>query len=170
MKTKNVLIGLGVVALLVLGVMFPRGNSVVQQIVGANAGPTVYNHQYFLAGITTGGVVSTTTGAIAAYTTSEKDFVQVPSVINWNPSLAQTVTITATSTFPLIPNVGDVATVLINNASTSAATITWAAGSGLTLTASEDDGGNTTAYTAWARFTLIRTSTLTVDAIQENLP
>jgi hypothetical protein len=38
MKNK-ILISLSVVVLLILGVVFPRGNSVVQQIVGANPGP-----------------------------------------------------------------------------------------------------------------------------------
>ena len=40
---KKILIGLGVVVLLVLGVTLPRGNSVVQQIVGANPGPDSYS-------------------------------------------------------------------------------------------------------------------------------
>jgi len=168
MKTKNVLITLGVIALLVLGVVFPRGNSVVQQIVGANAGPVVYDHQYFLGGITTGGVVATSSTA-ATYTTSEKDFAQKPSYIVWTPNVVPTVTITATSTFPLVPNVGDVAMVLIKNATTTTGVITWSAGEGLTLTKSEDDTANTTAHTATARFTFIRTSTLTVTAIQENI-
>jgi hypothetical protein len=173
MKTQTVLkalgIAVGVAVLIWLGVTFPKGNPVIQQIVGGASGPTVYDHQYFLGGITTGGYVATTTGTIAAYTTSEKDFRQTPSYISWNPSLAQTVTITATSTFAYVPRVGDIAVVHIKNATTTAGTITWAAGSGVTLTKAEDDGANTTAYTATARFTIIRTAPLTVTIIQENI-
>lgn len=51
MNTKNVLIGLGVIVLLVLGVTFPRGNSVVQQIVGATAGPDDTNPYHSLNGV-----------------------------------------------------------------------------------------------------------------------
>jgi len=166
--SKWVLGGVIVVAVVWLGVTFPKGNPVIQQIVGGAAGPTVYDHQYFLGGITVGGTIATSSTA-AAYTTSEKDFAQRPTYIVWTPNVVPTITITATSTFPLIPNVGDVATVLIKNATTTTGAITWAAGSGLSITKSEDDAANTTAHGAFARFTFIRTSTLTVTAIQENL-
>jgi hypothetical protein len=171
MKTSiKVLIGLVAVIVVVwLGVSYPKGNSVIQQIVGGAAGPTVYDHQYFLSGATFGGRVATTSGLVSAYTTEAKDFAQTPTYISWTPNLALTVTITATSTFPYVPNVGDVAVIYVRNATTTAGTITWAAGSGLTLTKSEDDAANTTAYTATAKFTIIRTSTLTSTIIQENI-
>jgi hypothetical protein len=152
-----------------LGVTFPRSNPVINQIVGGASGPVNYDRNFFLAGSTNGGYVATTSGLIATYTTEEKDFRQTPTYLVWTPNLALTVTITATSTFPYVPNVGDTAVVLIKNATTTAGTITWSAGSGLTLTKSEDDAANTTAYTATAKFTFIRTSTLTVTAIQENI-
>jgi len=171
MKTQTVLkwvVGVAVVGFaLWLGVTFPRSNPVINQIVGGSAGPTVYDHNFFLAGLTSGGTVATTSGLIATYTTSEKDFAQTPSYIVWTPNLALTVSVTATSTFPYVPNVGDVASVVIKNATTTAGSITFAEGSGLTIKHSEDDAGDAIAFTDVSRVTFIRTSSLTVTMMLE---
>jgi len=168
---KWVLGGLVAVAIVWAGVTLPKNNPIIQQIVGASAGPTVYDHQYFLAGITTGGTVATTSGLIGTYSTLEADFARTPSIISWTPNKLLTVSLNATSTFPYVPNVGDVAQVLVYNATTTAGaggTITWDAGDGLTLLKSEDDGAVTTAKAVFAKFTFIRTSAWLVTAILEN--
>jgi len=171
MKTQTVLkwvVGVAVVGFaLWLGVTFPRSNPVINQIVGGASGPVNYDHNFFLAGLTSGGYVATSSTA-STYTTSEKDFAQTPSVISWLVNVPTTVTITATSTFPYVPNVGDVASVLIYNATSTTGALTFDAGSGLTLKKSEDDNAIAIAHTAWGRLTFIRTAALTVTAILEN--
>ena len=149
-----------------LGVTFPRSNPVINQIVGGASGPVNYDHNFFLAGLTSGGYVATSSTA-ATYTTEEKDFRQTPSVISWLVNVPITVTITATSTFPYVPNDGDVASVVIKNATTTAGSITLAEGSGLTIKHSEDDAGDAIAFTDVSRVTFIRTSSLTVTMMLE---
>lgn len=135
--------------------------------VGALPGPDVFDHAFFYSGITTGGRVATTTSG-AAVTTVFKDFQQTPSYIDWLPNVNVTVTLTSTSTQALVPKVGDVARVLVRNASTTAAsTITFAAANAnLDLQFSEATGGDLVLNGLdWAELILIRESDYLVTVI-----
>lgn len=129
-------------------------------ILGVNAGPDFNNHVFLNKGVTVGGRVATTSTA-ATYTTSEKDFRGLPSYLDWLPNVNTTISITATSTHALVPKVGDVARILLRNASsTAASSITLAASnSNLDLQFSEATGGDLVLNGLdWAELTIIRES------------
>jgi len=153
-----------VLVIATLGLFFPTSKTIVERVtekLGAVSGPNVFDHMFFNAGTTSGGITSTTTGEISAYTTAAKDFAGMPTTILWTPNLNQTVTITATSTHEFIPNVGDVANIYFENASTTAgATITFAAANAnVDLQMAEATGGDLVLNGLdWAKITLIRTS------------
>jgi peptidoglycan hydrolase-like protein with peptidoglycan-binding domain len=112
--------------------------------LGAAASATDFpKHASFNQGITVGGRVATTTTA-ATYTTAEKDFRGQQSYWDVTPNLNTTISLTSTSTFPLVPNVGDIARVIVRNASSTAgATITFAAANAnVDLQFSEATGGD----------------------------
>jgi len=50
---KKILIVLGVLVVLILGVTFPRGNSVIQQVVGAVSGPDISSPYISVNGVET---------------------------------------------------------------------------------------------------------------------
>jgi len=127
MDKTNITIAIAVVALIVGLFGAFSGSTVVEKVVGASAGPEYSNRQFFNAGSTNGGRVATTSVA-ATYTTNATDFNGTPTYIDWTPNLNTTVSLSGTSTHAYVPNVGDVATVYLRNASSTAgATITLAA-------------------------------------------
>lgn len=135
--------------------------------VGAFAGPDVNKHTFFNSGITVGQRVATTSTG-AAVTTVFKDFQQTPSYIDWLPNINLTVTLTSTSTQALVPKVGDVARVMVRNASTTAAsTITFAAANAnVDLQFAEATGGDLVLNGLdWAELTFIRESDYLVTVI-----
>ena len=170
MKNTTVLKTLGwaivIVFLFWLVTTFPKGNTVIQQIVGANAGPIVYDHQYFLAGVTSGGLVATST-TVATYGAVAKDFRQLPTVWVITPNAETTITLPAAAFYELVPTVGDEAVVYIKDAS-AADDIIFDAGTGLTLLKSEDDEGVTIGEGLWNRLTVTRSGASAVVALLEN--
>ncbi len=173
MNTKNVLISLGVLVVLVLGVTFPRGNTVVQQVTEKLGGQTASFHMFLDNGYTAGGRVSTTTGAgITAYTTQTADFAATPSVILWNPNANQTITLSSTSTLPLVPKIGDVANVyFLNSSTTAAAAITFAAAdSNADLQFAEATGGDLVLLGLdWVKMTIIHQTQYKVTFILDEM-
>lgn len=135
--------------------------------VGAVVGPDYNKHAFFNSGITAGGRVATTSTG-ATVTTLFRDFQQTPSYIDWQPNLNVTVTLTSTSTQALVPKVGDVAKVMVRNASTTAAsTITFAAANAnVDLQFAEATGGDLVLNGLdWAELTFIRESDYLVTVI-----
>lgn len=138
---------------------FPKGNTIVERVVGAVSGPNVYDHMFFNAGYTSGGRTATTSDA-ATYTTSAKDFAGMPTYIDWLVNVNTTVSLSATSTYEYVPNVGDVAVIYIRNASTTAgATLTLAALNG-NVDLQDNEDGSTLSIDGldWGRLTIIRES------------
>lgn len=127
-------------------------------VLGAVVGPENYDRFFFNKGISQGGAVSTTS-TVSAYTTAGSDFRGTPTMILWSPSVNTTVTLNATSTFEYVPKVGDIATVYLLNASTTAASaITFAAqNASVDLQFTEATGGDLVLNGLdWAKFTFIR--------------
>lgn len=127
--------------------------------LGAAASATDFQkHAFFNRGVTMGGRVATTSTA-TAYTTSALDFSNTPSVILWTPNRDTTISLSGTSTFAYIPNIGDVASVYLLNASTTATSaITFAAkDSGVDLQFTEATGGDLVLNGLdWAKLIFIR--------------
>lgn len=135
--------------------------------LGAVTGPNVNYHMFLNEGLTVGGRIATTS-AVATYTTSEADFRTLPSYLDWLPNLNTTISISATSTHGLVPKIGDVARILIRNASTTAAsTITFAAlNTNVDLQFSEATGGDLVLNGLdFAELILIREDTYTTTVI-----
>jgi len=145
MKNKVLFLTVAVLIIIAIGgYSFPKGETVVEKL-GASSGPEHFDRQSFRSGSTDGGRVATTSPEGAtAYTTASKDFNGTPTYIDWLPNNNITVSISGTSTHQYIPNIGDVATVYLRNASTTAAsTITLAAvDGGVDLQYTEATGGD----------------------------
>lgn len=128
---KIFLIIIAIVA--IAGCFLPFGGStVVEKIVGAAAGPTVYDHTSFLSGVTIGGGALATSTVSTAMTVTERDLVN-NTLWEVNPLTgALTYTLPATSTLSnLLPKAGDNRKWLFKNAtSTTAASLTIAKGTG----------------------------------------
>lgn len=136
-------------------------------ILGAVSGPDYNSHMFLNKGVTTGGSAATTS-SVSAYTTVAKDFATLPSVLLWTPNVNTTVTLNATSTFGYVPKVGDVARVMLLNASTTAgSTITFAAqNASVDLQFTEATGGDLVLNGLdWAELFLIRQSAQKVSII-----
>lgn len=112
-----------------------------QDAVGAIAGHEFFERMKFFKNFVTGGTTFATTSTATSYTltTTEIDFND--SYVSWNPSLDTTLTTMASSAAPFNSlAVGESVEQIWYNASTSAAaTITFAAGTGIDL--QEDEGG-----------------------------
>lgn len=155
MKKILVLVSVAVVAL-VVGFLVGKGS--VSTPVGVTSGTDYTERQYFKAGATEGGVMSTTSTA-TTYTIAARDLNGAPSVILWNPSQNTTLSLGATSTRAYVPNVGDVANVYLLNASTTAASsITFAAvDANSDLQFTEATGGDLVLNGLdWVKMTIIR--------------
>jgi len=135
--------------------------------LGAVSGPNVDFHMFLGGGFTAGGRMATTSTA-ATYTTIQKDFAGLPTYLDWTPNVNTTITLNATSTHGYVPNVGDVATVYLRNASsTAASTITLAAeNASVDLQMSEATGGDLILNGLdWAKLTFIREAVYTTTVI-----
>lgn len=178
---KTTIISIGVVAALLLGVYNLVNVKVVDlspvnvvpdvSSFGATNGPFVPFRTFFASGLTSGGKVATTSTA-TAYTTDVKDFAGTPTTILWTPNINTTISLSSTSTFPYVPQVGDVANVYLLNASTSAASaITFAAkDANLDLQFAEATGGDLVLNGLdWTKLTIIRQSALKVTVIFDEM-
>ena len=151
----------------VVNVSSPVVNVPKQEVLGAVAGTQVPYRTFFNEGLTFGGRVATSSTA-ATYTTNARDFNGTPTVIAWTPNVNTTVSLSSTSTFAYVPKVGDVARVLVLNASTTAASsITFAAvDANLDLQFVEATGGDLVLNGLdWAELTLIRQSSSKVSVL-----
>lgn len=149
MKKQNVVLGVLLVAVLVVGANFPRqGGTVVERViekVGASAGPDVFVHTRFFDGMTDGGgVYSSTTGATIAAGTVSSAIMKKNKVLRFGGpfSAAFTLTLPASTTMgDVLERPGDSRTWIIENTNDAAATTTTiAAGAGMDL--QEPDGQN----------------------------
>lgn len=145
-----------------------QGGVVTERVVerfGALPGPEHTGRESFLSGFSSGGWVATTTTA-ATYTTDRRDFNGTPTYIDWLPNVNTTVSLSSTSTFAYVPNIGDVAKIYVRNASTTAAaSITLAAvDANLDLQKNEDTADLAILGLDWAELTLIRESGYLVTA------
>lgn len=132
----------------------------VETRLGADSGPEKQERQLHRAGTTVGGRVATTSTA-ATYTTAAADFAGLGTYLDWTPNVNTTVSISATSTHRLVPNVGDTAKIYLRNASsTAASSITLAAANAnVDLQFTEATGGDLVLNGLdWAEITLIRES------------
>lgn len=135
--------------------------------LGAASGPDVNFRSFFNSGLTQGGRLATTSTAVT-YTTRVNDFVDTPSVILWTPNINTTISLSSTSTLNYVPHIGDVATVRLLNASTTAASsITLAAvDANLDLQFTEATGGDLVLNGLdWAELTIIRQSAYKVSVL-----
>jgi len=116
-----------VIAIIAIGgYVFPV-RQVTQQTLGAFVGPEITDRIFVRSGVTAGGRLATTSTA-SAYTLAPTDLRLSPTYIDWTPNVNTTISLTSTSTFPYVPQVGDTAVVYVRNASsTAASTITFAA-------------------------------------------
>lgn len=126
---NNIKSYVALVAILVIaigGYFFPV-KDVVERALGAFSGPEITDRIFVRSGVTAGGRMATTSTA-SAYTLASTDLRLSPTYIDWTPNVNTTVSLTSTSTFPYVPQVGDTAVVYVRNASSTAgSTITFAA-------------------------------------------
>lgn len=165
-NTKILVSMIVVIAIAIGGYVFPKGNTIVERVVGASAGPEHTERQSFLSGSSNGGRVATTTTA-ATYTTDARDFNGTPTYIDHLPNVNTTISLSSTSTFAYVPKVGDVATIYWRNASTTAASsITFAAvDANLDLQDNEDSANLALNGLDIMEITLIRESNNLVSAL-----
>lgn len=137
---------------------------------GGQSGQNQSSRQFFDGGLTQGGSLLATTTTAATYTTVAKDFSGLPTVWSVTPNVNTTISLSSTSTFGYVPNVGDTAQIYLLNASTSkSASITFAA-----VNANQDlqkaVGGNLVLVGLdWEKVTLIRTSKYNVTFILDEM-
>ena len=138
---KSLKVALIVVAIIAIGgFFFPKGNTVMERVVGANPGPDILNNVVFHENYSNRGHVATTTGVIATYTLTTADIRKELSYLEWNASLNQTLTTMASTSAPF----GNLAVGegfsmdFYSSTSTAGTTITFAAGTGVDL--QEDEG------------------------------
>jgi hypothetical protein len=139
-----------------------------------SAGNTYIERQFFNGSLTQGGIKATTSAAnLATFTLTPKELPSGVNVILFNNTANITLTLTATSTKGFIPNVGDVANVYFQNASTTAAsTITFAAdGTGnVDLQYAEATGGDLVlSGLDWAKLTFIRQTAKKITVIFDEM-
>lgn len=127
-----------------VGWFTPVGQNVVERVVGAAVGPEFFGTQNFRANFTVGGgnthYATSSTAATFTLTRASVDF-DVPFV-SWTPNVNTTLTTMASTSHPFSGmKAGESFEQLWYNASTTAAaTITFAAGTGVDL--QEDEGGS----------------------------
>jgi len=116
------------------------GKTVVDRVVGAAAGPDMYEHITFLSNYTAGGNVVATSSTAATYTLTTKDFNRDTSLLSWTANVNTTLTTMASTSEPFVSlKPGQSFSVYLYAASTTAAsTITLGAGTGVDL--QEDEG------------------------------
>lgn len=174
MKLKDVVLGLALVVVAVVGVNFPvNGETIVEKTVSAVVGPEVFNHMYFYEGLTDGGNSVTVTPTSGAVTLTNAQLVKA-KVVTFTASStmpALTATLPASTTFPLPNKAGAYRTWVIENPFLAAATTTTiAAGTGVDL--QEPDGQNVVInITDFAFLTCFRKANSdVVCAVDETIP
>lgn len=107
----------------VAGIFTPVGKTVVEKL-GANAGPEVTNHQYFMAGVTTGGgcFATSTTGTLTAAMLNDRSCITITATGAGQGALS--LTMPASTSMPMIPRVGDCQTWFLDNSGVAAGTTT----------------------------------------------
>ena len=128
------------VVIAIAGLFFPKGNTVVQQVLGSNPGPDFFNHLVFKQGFTTGGTAVSTTTAESTVTLTSATLRPEVTYITWLANLDTTATTMASTSAPFSNlAVGEKLEVIVYSSTTTAATtITYAAGTGVDL--QEDEG------------------------------
>lgn len=103
--------------------------------MGANPGPDKYQRQYFHSGFQSGSDLYATSSTASAYTLTNAELGGDKDYIEWNAGLNITLTSPASTTMPWLGNrAGDKRTYQVYSATTTtAATITYAAGTGVDL-------------------------------------
>lgn len=142
---KKLTIGIALVAMIIAigGYLYPKIERVEtpQAPTGAIPGPDVFNHMTFNQGFTKGGNVVATTSAVTAYTLAPNEWNERTSYVSWTSDRpALTLTTMASSSAPFV-NLGvgeSFSTYFYSATTTAAATITFAAGTGVDL--QEDEG------------------------------
>lgn len=138
---RNLVIGVVIVAVLVLGVTFPRGNTVVERVVeqlGAFSGPDIFSNLNVNGTLTTGGGTGiATSSTVATYTFVQKDLEPYSLIDIMQNTGAASWTLPATSTMMnMLKGVGASRTWLLHNATSSTGiTLTLVTGAGMDLVA-----------------------------------
>lgn len=117
---QNIVWGLVAVVVLAVGAFLPLGGQSVVERVVVGGSTSNSAHQYFGDQVTIGGKVFSTTTVVTqtAHTLTQANLgAQVIKILE-NKNF--TLSIGATSTRDLVPNIGDTATIYLQNASTSA--------------------------------------------------
>lgn len=143
------------------GLQGPAGQIGMPEKLGGFPGGDIHSRLFLNNGYTAGGR-SATTSTAATYTTVQKDFSGLPTYLDWTPNVNTTVTINATSTHGYVPRIGDVATIYLRNASSTAGSaITIAAeNASVDLQYTEATGGDLVLNGLdWAKLTFIREDT-----------
>lgn len=151
-------LALGVVGLFTGNVTNPVVERTIERVGGSGQNDSF--HKFFGAGATHGGVMATTSSK-STFTLTAADL-RDHSVILWTPNLDLTLSLGATSTYEMVPNVGDsVSVYLLNASSTAASAITFAAAdSSSDLQFSESTGGDLVLNGLdWEKITIIRKAT-----------
>lgn len=144
MNTQNLALGLVVVLAFVGSYMGAKRPVAVQTVVektfGAAAGPFHTEFQEFAGGFKKGGSTYATSSTAATYTLTSTEVREDRSYISWNANINTTLTTMASTSYPLSAlKAGEEFSLNFYNASTTAAaTITFAAGTGVDL--QEDTG------------------------------
>lgn len=171
-KSTKFLIGLLVLGLVVV-IAFQFNREPVRVLVpGSSSGTEHSFREFFSGGLTAGGAVVATTSTATSYTTVAKDWPTEGTVLSWLPNVNTTVSLSSTSTLPLVPRVGDTANIYFRNASTTAASsITFAAvDANADLQFAEATGGDLVLNGLdWMKITLIHTSQYQVAFILDEM-
>lgn len=140
----NKSIAVALVAILVIaigGYVYPK----VQEKLGANPGPEVLNHQYYLAGVTTGGgcFATSTTGTLTAGMLRDKSCIKITATGAGQATLSLTLPASTTMS-AMIPRVGDCQEWFVDAADVAAATTTtFVAGAGHNVVGLDATGAGT---------------------------
>lgn len=140
---KNTLLSIVAVAVSGLALMFAFGApESITNVVGGAAGPEHGVRQFFNAGFQSGGTTLATSSTATTYTLLQGEIDGDVTYISWTPNLNTTLTSMASTSMSFLGNnTGDTREYLFYNASTTAAaTVTFAAGTGVDL--QEDEGGS----------------------------
>lgn len=145
MDNKKTFVALIVVAIIAIGgIILPQGGKevVVKEVkdtLGAFAGPDIMQTVTFFENYSTRGHVATTTTA-TAFTLTTRELNKKTSYLEWNTGVNTTLTSMASTTAPFSQlAIGEGFSVdFYSSTTTAAATITFAAGTGVDL--QEDEG------------------------------
>lgn len=149
----------------------PKTETIVEKVCDCSdliGGQVSTSRQFFRGGATTGGSYFATTSTLTTKTLTPTELGIDRSYINWLPNKDITLTLTATATVALIPNIGDTSEVFFRNASTTSGTITFAAdATGLVdLAYNESTGGDLVLdEEGWARITFIRKTATSIGVL-----